>query len=121
MDLKGTYTLLSFRPSDAGLFAMLLTDDLVYFHLAGIFGWGSTPAAFQIVTRAISWELRHSLCSRTLMYVDDIVGVCFVEDVDADLAKTRDICTSLLGSGAVADMAHRGTWRKGKPGWEMMY
>ena len=25
MDLKGAYTLLSFRPSDAGLFAMLLT------------------------------------------------------------------------------------------------
>jgi hypothetical protein len=103
MDLKGAYTLLSFRPSDAGLFAMLLTDDLVYFQLAGIFGWGSTPAAFQVVTRAISWDLRHSLRSRTLMYVDDIVGVCFAEDVDADLAKTRNICTSLLGSGAVAD------------------
>jgi hypothetical protein len=64
MDLKGAYTLLSFRPSDAGLFAMLLTDDLVYFQLARIFGWGSKPAAFQVVTRAITWELRHSLRSR---------------------------------------------------------
>ena len=103
MDLKGAYTLLSFRPGDAGLFAMLLTDDLVYFQLAGIFGWGSTPAAFQVVTRAISWELRHSLRSRTLMYVDDIVGICFVQDLDSDLTTTRAICTSLLGSGAVAD------------------
>ena len=103
MDLKGAYTLLSFRPSDAGMFAMLLTDDLVYFQLAGIFGWGSTPAAFQVVTRAITWELRYALRSRTLMYVDDIVGVCFVGDLDADLSRTRAICTSLLGSGAVAD------------------
>lgn len=37
------------------------------------------------------------------MYVDDIVGICFVQNLDTDLAKTRDICTSLLGSGAVAD------------------
>ena len=103
MDLKGAYTLLSFRPEDVGLFGMLLTGDLVYFQLAGIFGWSGTPAAFQVVTRAISWELKHALRSRTLMYVDDIIGVCFAEDVDTDLRRTRDICTSLLRPGAVAD------------------
>ena len=103
MDLKGAYTLLSFRPEDAGLFGMLLTGDLVYLQIAGIFGWAGTPAAFQVVTRAISWELRHALKSSTLMYVDDIIGACFVGDVDQDLALTRGICTSLLGSGAIAD------------------
>ena len=61
MDLKGAYTLLSFRP---GLFAMLLTDDIVYFQLAGIFGWAGTLAAFQVVTRAISQELHHALLSK---------------------------------------------------------
>jgi hypothetical protein len=100
MDLKGAYTLLSFRPSDEGLFTMLLTDDLVYFQLAGIFGWGRTPAAFQVVTRAITWELSQSLRSRTAMYVDDIIGICFAEDLDADLGA---ICTNLLGCGAMAD------------------
>jgi hypothetical protein len=103
MDLKGAYTLLSFRPEDAGLLGMLLTGDIVYLQIAGIFGWAGTPAAFQVVTRAISWELKHSLRSSTLMYVDDIIGVCFVEDVAQDLVETRNICTSLLGSGAVAD------------------
>lgn len=103
MDLKGAYTLLSFRPEDVGLFGMLLTRDLVYFQIAGIFGWSGTPAAFQVVTRAISWELKHAAKSSTLMYVDDIVGVCFAVDLTADLALTRDICTSLLGSGSVAD------------------
>jgi hypothetical protein len=68
MDLKGAYTLLSYRPEDVGLFGMLLTGDLVYRQIAGIFGWAGTPAAFQVVTRVI--------CSSTLMYVDDIIGVC---------------------------------------------
>ena len=103
MDLKGAYTLLSFRPEDVGLSGMLLTGDLVYLQIAGIFGWAGTPAAFQVVTRAISWELKHALRSSTLMYVDDIIGVCFADNVDEDLARTRSICTSLLGSGAVAD------------------
>ena len=50
MDLKGAYTLLSFKPEDVGLFGMLLTDNLVYLQIAGIFGWSGTPAAFQVVT-----------------------------------------------------------------------
>ena len=82
---------------------MLLTVDLFYLQIAGIFGWAGIPAVFQVVNRVRTWELRHALRSSTLMYVDDIIGGCFAEDVDQDLARTRDICTSLLGSGAVAD------------------
>jgi hypothetical protein len=67
MDLRGAYTLLSFRPEDVGLFAMLLSDDLVYLQMVGIFGWSGTPAVFQVVTRAITWELRQVLCRRTVM------------------------------------------------------
>ena len=37
MDLKAAYTRLSFRPEDAGLFAMRLTDNLVYLQFVGIF------------------------------------------------------------------------------------
>ena len=103
MDLKGAYTLLSFRAECVRLFGMLLTDDLVYLQLAGIFGWSGTPAAFQVVTRAITWELRSRLQSHTVMYVDDIVGIGFEGDITADLALTRSICTDLLGSRAVAD------------------
>ena len=103
MDLKGAFTLLSFRPNDVGLFGMLLTNELVYLQLAGIFGWAGTPAAFQVVTRAILWETQHRLQSRTVMYVDDIVGVGFVDQVESDMAVTRRICTDLLGPDAVAD------------------
>jgi hypothetical protein len=82
---------------------MLLTDNLVYLQFAGIFGWAGTPAVFQVVTRAIQWELRHTLTSSTIMYVDDIVGVCMASDVTEDLRRTRDVCTNLLGPSAVAD------------------
>jgi hypothetical protein len=37
------------------------------------------------------------------MYIDDVIGVCFAAEVESDLSYTRGICTSLLGSGAVAD------------------
>ena len=82
---------------------MLLTNELLYLQLAGIFGWAGTPAAFQVVTRAILWEARCRLKSRTVMYVDDIVGVCFAGQVESDMAVTRRICTDLLGPEAVAD------------------
>jgi hypothetical protein len=36
-------------------------------------------------------------------HVDDVIGICFVDDVAADLLAIRDICTSLLGPNAVAD------------------
>jgi hypothetical protein len=37
IDLRGAYTLLSFRPEDVGLFATLLSDDLVYLQMVGNF------------------------------------------------------------------------------------
>ena len=103
MDLRGAYTLLSYRPESAGVFGMLLTDNIVYFQIAGIFGWSGTPAAFQVVTRAISWELEHRVSSTTIMYVDDIIGVGLIGDIEADLVITRSVCVSLLGPTAVAD------------------
>jgi hypothetical protein len=82
---------------------MLLTDDVVYFQIAGIFGWSDTPDAFHVVTRAISWELRHTLAGRALMYVDDIVGICLDTDLASDLSRTKTICTDLLGPKAIAE------------------
>lgn len=103
MDLRGAYTLLSYRPENAGLFGMMLTNDLVYLQIAGIFGWSGTPACFQVVTRAISYELQHRLNSASIMYVDDIIGVGLTKDIEKDLLTTRTVCTSLLGPNAVAD------------------
>lgn len=110
MDLRGAYTLLSFRPEDTGLFGMEVTGDLIYLQICGIFGWSSTPAAFQVVTRALKWELKLSLKSYTEMYVDDIIGIGFVEDINADIVRATEICTDLLGPNAIAtDKTEKGT------------
>ena len=103
MDPKGAYTLLSFRPEDAGLFRKEVTGDLVYLQIAGIFGWACTSAALQVVTRAIEWELTHILQSCVDMYVDNIIGVCFDKDLRSDLVHSRRVCTDLLRPTAVAD------------------
>ena len=102
MDLRGAYTLLSFAPEDTALFAMELANDLVYFQFVGIFGWSCTPAAFQTVTRAIKFELKHKLKSRTLMYVDDVIGVGLATDIEEDIRLCTEACTQLLGPDAVA-------------------
>lgn len=103
MDLKGAYTLLSFRPDDVSLFGMEVTGDLIYLQLCSIFGWSCTPAAFQVVTRALKWEITKALKSYTEMYVDDIIGVCCKTDLVSDMDRAKTICTSLLGPGAAAD------------------
>lgn len=103
MDLRGAYQLLSFRPEDVGLFGMMLTEELVYFQIAGIFGWTGTPAAFQVITRAITFELRHCLRSSVSMYVDDIIGVGMAEFIAEDLQQAKDTCNGLLGPTAIAE------------------
>ena len=79
---------------------MEIFGDRVYIHLCGIFGWTCTPAAFQVVSRAIQWELGHCLNGRCKMYVDDIVGICLAKDLDFEIQKAKMVCTSLLGPNA---------------------
>ena len=103
VDLKGAYTLLSFRIDDVGLFAVEVTDEQVFLQFCGIFGWTGTPAAFQVVSRALSHELNQSLTSAVAVYVDDMCGVCLSWDLDNDLVLCKSICRDLLGPDSVAD------------------
>jgi hypothetical protein len=109
MDLKGAYTLISYRAEDVHLMACSVPDDLVIFFLCGTFGWGGTPYAFQVVTRALVWELNSPLGTvgsrlrgKALMYVDDLAGVSFEDDLQHDLGVAHALIEGLLGIGAVA-------------------
>jgi hypothetical protein len=119
MDLKGAYTLLSFRTKDVPLLGMEMTDDLVMFFLCGIFGWTGTPACFQVITRAISFELNRTLRGSALMYVDDIFGVCRARDLTHDMAATERICTSLLGSDSIEQQKSESGLRLSVIGYEI--
>ena len=102
-DLRGAYQLMSLHPEAAKYFGMEIYGERVFIHLCGIFGWTCTPAAFQVVSRGIQWELQHSLKGRCKMYVDDIVGVCLARDLDNEVKCAKDVCTSLLGPNAIAE------------------
>ena len=109
MDLKGAYTLMSYKAEDVHLMACSVPDDLVVFFLCGTFGWGGTPYAFQVITRAIVWELNSPSATvgtrikgTALMYVDDLAGVSFEEDLTHDLGAAHALIEGLLGVGAVA-------------------
>ena len=119
MDLKGAYTLLSFRPEDVPLLGVEMTDDLVMFFLCGIFGWTGTPACFQVVTRAIKHELARKLKGAALMYVDDIFGVCKQRDLDHDMHIARSICEAILGNDSVEPTKTESGLRLGVIGYDI--
>ena len=67
------------------LVASELTDDLAMFFTCGLFGWTGTPAALQVVTRAIVWELGQVLRGRIKMYTDDLIGICLRSDLQSEM------------------------------------
>ena len=94
MDLNGAYTLLSFRPEDAGLLGMLLIGDLIYLQIDR---WNIRMGRYS--HSFPSSHEGHNVGASTRSTEQYSVGLCFAEDVDQDLAKTLEVCTSLLGSG----------------------
>ena len=101
-DMKGAYTLLDLDPGVVNQFAFELTDERVVFFLCGIFGWTGTPAHFQIVTRALLWELRPRVSGRLNMFVDDFMGVCLRWNVTRNMEVIDVFCERLFGAGCIA-------------------
>jgi hypothetical protein len=121
MDLSGAFTLLDFRPEDVPLMGAEMDNKLAVFFGCGIFGWTGMPAAFQVVNRALVWELtRSAVLNGTMkMYTDDAIGVCLAKDVEHDLKVTRELCTNLLGDGAVEDEKTEWGRRLTVIGWDI--
>jgi hypothetical protein len=101
-DMKGAYTLLNLDPEVVKQFAFELPDERVVFFLCGIFGWTGTPAHFQVVTRALLWELRKKVTGRLNMYVDDFMGVCLRWHVDRNMRLIDELCEGLFRPGCIA-------------------
>ena len=103
MDLKGAFTLLSFKPSDCGLLGLLMTDGLVYFPVAGNFGLTLFPFFFNVISRSLRRRLRMLLKGGCDVYSDDIQGCCLFSELQSELAIVRRCISDLLGSDAVAE------------------
>lgn len=103
VDLKGAYTLLSFKDEDVPLVGALMSEENVIFFLCGVFGWTGTPASFQVLTRVIKQEVNLLIQGEMDMYVDDMMGVSLLGDVDDDINKATTFCRSLFDSDCIAD------------------
>jgi hypothetical protein len=64
IDLKGAYTLLSFEDSAVPFMAAELDSNSIILFLCGVFGWTGTPAAFQVVSRALEFQINRSIDGR---------------------------------------------------------
>ena len=113
MDLEGAFSLESFAAGDVKWTGCHVPNDIMAFFIGGTFGWGGMPYAFQVITRAINWELNESseICTpdkpsnrikgETLMYVDDLFGVSVREEMEEDQMIARRFISGLLGTGSV--------------------
>jgi hypothetical protein len=101
-DIASAYTKLFFKSSDVKYIVVELIDGLILFFLAGIFGWGSTPACFAVISRLLLFEFRQALSGESEIYVDDASGCCAAVDVSSNLAKVDEIVCRVLGPGALA-------------------
>ena len=103
MDLKGAFNLIFFRPDDAGLLAVPLSDGLVMVSMVGSFGHSVTPYSFDVVSRIILADVKSGAKGDAEMCCDDVMGACASWERAHDMDWTRHVIERLLGPGAVAE------------------
>jgi hypothetical protein len=96
IDLRGAYTLLSFEDAAVPLMSAELAGEAVIMFLCGVFGWSGTPAAFQVVSRALKVQINISISGQVTIYVDDLFGVSLRRTVDDDIRVACSICCALF-------------------------
>jgi hypothetical protein len=74
-DLRKAYLLLSYSSASVSKVGVELRDNLFMFFISGVFGLTGIPMAFQVVTRAIVFEINRLIQEGVMQYVDDGV-VC---------------------------------------------
>jgi hypothetical protein len=102
VDLLGAY-MLSFEPDAVPFMAAELTESNIVFFLCGTFGWSGTPASFQVVSRAIKYEVNKKISGTSDIYVDDLFGISLKARSNQDVATVSNFCESLFQSRCIAD------------------
>jgi hypothetical protein len=103
IDVKGAYTLQDYAIPDCALFMTELEGGYVLIYTCGCFGFAGQPMAFDIITRALRWELKSLLRGVGEGYVDDFFGITLTENLLFDMGAISDKIRSLLGEKAIAE------------------
>ena len=106
-DLSRAFMLLDFRSYDVQLLAAELTGEVCVVYHTGLFGLGTLPYAFAVVSRALEQHLNTAPPGFTQMfgslkvYVDDLMAVTTKQYLESDNRIVNEYCNQLLGPGAV--------------------
>ena len=100
-DLRKAFNLLTYDGDAISFLGVELTDGNFMFFLAGVFGLTGMPMAFQVVTRAIVWEVSRLLRGLFTMYVDDGMGACHKDDLAHDQGAAFGFINTLLGDKSI--------------------
>ena len=102
-DIAAAYQKLTYPAAAVSHVGVELRDHTFMFFLGGVFGLTSMPFAFNVITKAVVWELNTNLIKgRMLQYVDDGFVVSHVNERDDDVATTLSFIRNLLGPDAIA-------------------
>jgi hypothetical protein len=83
-DLKRAFMLLNFRAEDAPLLAAELTDELCVMYHTGLFGLGTMPYAFGVISRVLCRHINLHITGSCEVYVDDVLSVTLLRFLESD-------------------------------------
>jgi hypothetical protein len=102
-DIAAAYQKLTYPAAAVSHVGVELRDRTFMFFLGGVFGLTSMPFAFNIITKAVVWELNSRLIrGMMLQYVDDGFVVSHQDERDEDVSITLRFIRDLLGPDAIA-------------------
>lgn len=123
-DIRAAFAQLFVKPEDAAILTTLLTNELCAIGTVMTYGFMGTPYVFGPVTRVSVTEINEVIEGEADMFVDDLLGVCDIDDLESDRIKAYKVITNLLGSQAIIEKDKEGDkYRKGRAldwiGWHI--
>ena len=106
-DLKKAFMLLDMRPEDVQYLITELTDEVCAVYHTGLFGLGTLPFAFAVISRVLDACLNvapvgfEQMKGRVRVYVDDVMGVTLKTHLKSDNDIVHSYCKKLLGPQAI--------------------
>ena len=106
-DVASAYNQLNFDPLSVRWLAFVFSEAsadhpaLALITYTGNFGWQGSPAAYDVIRRAIDRTTRPLLGGAVMSYVDDYIGVAHKSQALADQTSFQDVVTRTFGEGGL--------------------
>ncbi|KAJ1403816.1 hypothetical protein B484DRAFT_404972, partial [Ochromonadaceae sp. CCMP2298] len=119
IDVKGAYTIQDYAIPDCALFMTQLLGGYVLIYTCGCFGFAGQPMAFDIITRALRWELKKILKGVGEGYVDDFFDIPLTDNLLHDMSAITTKVRALLGQNGINEAKSKHGRRMEIIGWDI--